>query len=106
MANPHRGEVEITAAGQTYALVYTINALCEAEEATGSNILGDLTRLSTLRAIMWAGLRTRHPGITKATAGDIIQAMGISAAQDAVTKALALAFPKPAADGEGGAGPQ
>ena len=94
MANPHRGEVELKAGDQTYTLVYTVNALCEAEEATGTNILGDFTKLSTLRLILWAGLQTKHSGMSRKDAGNIIGAAGVDVVQKAVTDALALAFPK------------
>jgi hypothetical protein len=94
MANPNRGEVSLVAGETTYTLVFTINAICEAEEATGQNLLGDLTRLSTLRLMLWAALRTHQPDMTKARAGEIIMAAGVEAAQTAVGEALALAFPK------------
>lgn len=105
MTNPHRGEFRLEIDGKELVLLYTINALCEAEEAAGTNILGDLTRLSSLRLIFWAGLRTRQPEISKAKAGDLIQAAGVDVVQRAVTDALALAFPKREA-GEAGANPQ
>ena len=93
MANPHRGEVELKAGDKSYVLVFSINALCEAEELVGVNILGDLIKLSTLRNVLWAGLRTKQPDVTKGEAGDMIQVLGVDAIRDIVVKAMALAFP-------------
>jgi hypothetical protein len=94
MANPHRGEVELKAGEDVYTLVYSINALCEAEEATGVNILGDLSKLSTLRVMLWAGLQTKHPGTTRKQAGDIIEAAGVLQAQEAVAEGVRRGIPK------------
>lgn len=94
MANAHRGEVEIKAGDKTYTLVFTINALCDVEEASpGVNILGDFSKLSNIRLMLWAGLRTRHPEIGKADAGRILEEAGFSSAKAAVVQAIERAFP-------------
>jgi hypothetical protein len=94
MANPNRGEVALKVRDQTWTIVFDINGICEAEEATGQNLFSDLSRVSTLRTLLWAGLRARHPQITRAEAGNIIAAAGFDAVQKAVLEAMAIAFPK------------
>ena len=89
MANPNRGEVELKAGDDTYTLVFTINALCDIEEAhPGLNILGDISKLSNIRYLLLAGLCARHPDIKKADAGNILQEAGFEATQSAVVVAL------------------
>lgn len=98
MANPHRGEVELKAGEKTYTLVYTINALCELEEETGKSvdlliaeINTDKPKLSAIRALFWAGLRTHHK-MTVEEAGEVMQAAGPVLAAVSSQKAVALAF--------------
>lgn len=94
MANAHRGEVELKAGDKTYTLALTINALCDVEEASpGVNILGDFSRLSNIRLMLWAALRTHHPELQKSDAGRILQEAGFDAAKIAVTKAIERGMP-------------
>lgn len=95
MANPHRGEVAFKAGEANYILVYSTNAICELEEALGKGlnaIVADMERLSTVRAILWAGLRSRQPDITMAGAGEIIDLCGVAAATEVIGRALNAAF--------------
>ena len=103
------GDVSFEAGGQTYRLRYSINALCDMEEALGMGVRdfyrlvssGDL-RMTHVRGAFWAGLRQHQPSITKAQAGDIIQALGgVDAATELLGEALTRAFP-PVVPGEGG----
>jgi hypothetical protein len=118
MANPLRGEASFKAGDQSYTLAYDINALCEAEDASGlpiGELLGHLetgASLKVLRAVIWAGLQRHHPcGLIEA--GEIIAAATTKIAADAMRKALAGAFPasegatknpRKAADGKSSAG--
>ncbi len=89
MANPHRGEVALVAGDKTYTLVFTINALCDIEEAhPGVNILSDFSKLSNIRYLLLAGLAARHPETKKADAGNILQEAGFQSVQVAVAEAL------------------
>lgn len=89
MANPYRGEVELKVGEETYTIVFSINVLCDIEEAhPGINILGDFSKLSNIRYLLLAGLRERHPKITKADAGRILQEAGFEEAQAAIVLAL------------------
>jgi hypothetical protein len=95
MANPHRGEVELKAGDQTYTLVFTINAVCELEGALNkgiNEIVADMARVSTIRAVLWAGLQELHPMDLKA-AGAIMHEAGAAATAEAVNRAMSLAFP-------------
>ena len=95
MANPHRGEVAFKAGDADYTLVYSTNAICELEEALGKGlnaIVADMERLSTVRALLWAGLRARQPDTTMVKAGEIIDLCGVAAATEAIGRALNAAF--------------
>lgn len=97
MANPHRGEVAFKAGDKAYTLTYTINAVCELEAALGkgvSEIVSDMSRVSTVRAVLWAGLRHHHK-VTLEEAGDIMHAAGAAATAQAINSAMGLAFPQP-----------
>lgn len=103
------GDVSFETDGQSYRLRYSINALCDMEEALGMGVRdfyrlvtsGDL-RMSHVRGAFWAGLRHHQPNITKAQAGNIIQSLGgAEQAMELLGEALTRAFP-PAVPGEGG----
>ena len=98
MANPHRGEVTFKVADAEYTLVFSTNAICELEERLdkGLNaIVANMERLTTVRAMLWAGLRAKHPDITIAKAGELIDTCGMLVATDVIGKALHAAFPPP-----------
>lgn len=97
MANPHRGEVELKAGEKTYTLSFTINAVCELEAALDKplmDVVSDMGRLMTIRAVLWAGLRHHHK-VTLEEAGDVMQAAGAPATAEAINLALSRAFPQP-----------
>lgn len=107
MPNIHRGETaEFVVNNKTYALRFSMNALCELENAFGRGIIDIIEemrvwspadgpdgqpieeteeqrtarvnriRLSFVRTLFWAGLRERHPQVTLADAGELISDMG------------------------------
>lgn len=97
MANPHRGEVLFKTPDAEYTLVLSTNALCELETEVGKSIpaiVADLERMTTLRAVLWACLRTKHCQISLAQAGEIMDSAGMAETTDAITRALNAAFPK------------
>lgn len=101
MANPSRGEVTFTVADVEYTIKFSTNAICELEalQNKGLNeIVGDLERLSTVRALLWAGLHSNHPNVTLKQAGDLIDKLGMVAATDVIGRALNAAFPPPSKD--------
>jgi hypothetical protein len=102
MANPQRGQVSLVAGDTTYMLSFSVNALCELEEAMDMPVakiadsLNDAgnVRMSTIRVVVWAALRDHHDAVTVKDAGRIVTEAGIPVAMEAVGKAFALAFPE------------
>lgn len=91
MPNATRGEVAVG----DYVLVYDFNALCEAEGAIGKPITAldwNSLGLMDMRALLWAGLQSRHPGITIKDAGAIAQKIGAGRVMEAVGEAMTSAF--------------
>lgn len=112
MANAHKGEIAFEAGGKSYTLRFSTNAICELENALDRSIISisqDLVnaeknpeslRFSTLRAILWAGLREHHPGMTLVEAGDVMTEIGgLSKAVELIAEGFTLAFPEPQANG-------
>lgn len=100
MANKFRGEVSFEAEGESYTLCFTSNSLCELEGELGEmSIVEFLTQLqnpktirnTNIRKFFWAGLRARHPDMTLAKAGDIMDA-DPHKALSAAMKAYALHY--------------
>jgi hypothetical protein len=99
MANPHKGEASLTVGEAQYTLVFDINGLCEVESLLGlsiNQILGRMESLTVVRALVWGGLRAKHPEITLNEAGAMVEAIGgAGAALEAVGRGLAGAMPDP-----------
>lgn len=96
MANPHRGEVAFEAAGQSWSLRFSTNALCTLENDLDLGI-GEIVetmqtspRLSTLRAVLRAGLSQE---IDQRRAGELIDELGFDRVRELISDAFALAFP-------------
>ena len=105
MGNPIKGTVSVEADGQTYTLSYSVNALCELEDATGKDLtdiaqhFAELARggkipMRMTRALVWAGLRDHHPEITQEDAGRIMTVVGVGGIMAAALRAFVLAFPE------------
>jgi hypothetical protein len=97
MSNPHRGEVSFKTPDAEYTLVLSTNALCELEAETNKSlpaILADMERVTTVRALLWALLRTKQPDVTLAQAGEIIDRVGMPKTTEAIVRAIAAAHPK------------
>ncbi len=101
MANPHRGSVALQAGDTAYSLSFSINAICELEDAMGkpvAQIAEDLrdeanVRMSTIRKVVWAALLDHHDLDLK-EAGTVATDAGLPACMEAVGKAFALTFPE------------
>lgn len=105
MANPARGEVAFTVADTEYTLKYSTNAICELEERLdkGLNVIvANMERLTTVRALLWAGLRAKHPDVTIQQAGELIDKVGMAQATEVIGKALTTAFPPAKDDAKNG----
>lgn len=100
--NWHRGEASLTVRGRTYALVFDLNAFAELEGALGEPLERPLHRLLArqvalrdVRALVWAGLRARHPDVSLQEAGDLLAEVGLRPALSGLVPALIAALPKP-----------
>jgi len=113
MGNQIKGKFSFKAKGETFALQYTANAMCELEDATGKSATAFLQRLentakedlsfSDVRLLFWAGLQEHHAGLTVKDAGDLITGLGgIVAALELVGKAVAASMPAAPKAGAGG----
>lgn len=100
MANALRGEKSFTADGRAYTVKFSINAICELEDALGLSVaelgtaMADPARLRIrmMRALLWAGLRDKHPEVTIEDAGRLLDD-GATRIMPVVAEAFALAFP-------------
>ena len=102
MGNPHKGEVEFTVGKKVYTLHFSINAMCELEEAMGGAGITELAmqmsdpskfKLKDMRTMFWAGLRDHHEAMTAQDAGRLMNDLGMMEAMNLVAKAFTLAFP-------------
>ena len=99
MANPIKGEVAFEADGATWKASFSVNALCELEEALGmpvpeiGKIMTANMSIKHLRAVFWAGLLDHH-GVDLSEAGRVMTLIGIEAAARVVGDAFSLAFPQ------------
>lgn len=121
MANSLKGEVEVTVAplekggeASTLTLVYDWDALVTLEDALDMGIIEILAlmnrglRLKLVRALFWAGLRARHPGIGLGEAAELIpRCGGIIQLYGVIAEGIRRAFPTPSTEAaEGDADPQ
>lgn len=92
-----RGQVTFEAAGQDYALHFTINRLCQLEEDTGQGVIAHLGKLDRPESITFIDLRTMFRAglvgdFTRDQAGDLMQEVGINRVLALVTEAMGAAF--------------
>lgn len=99
MANKQRGEVSLPYEGKDYTMVMDFNALCDFEDKAGKPVGDVLEALQTgkivardMRALIWAGLKQRHPDMTLELAGQIL-----SSNPAILDEGLVTAFPAPEA---------
>lgn len=111
MANAAQGEAMLVSDGKELTLRYDFDALCAVEDAADKAI-GDVLielsqgspRLTTVRALIYGGLREHHPEVTLKEAGELFLSDG-PAVSEAMNKALSAAFPK-MAEGKQGENPR
>lgn len=102
MANPNRGEVALLVGDREYKLSFSINAICELEDALDIPVakvadkLNDAAniRMSLIRTVVWAALRDHHEAVTVKEAGQIATDAGIPVVMEAIGRAFTLAFPE------------
>lgn len=102
MANSARGSVALQVGDKAYTLSYSVNAICELEDHFEGKPVAQIAEtmndqasvpMSTVRAVIWAGLIDHHPELTLKDAGNVASEAGIPACMNAVGRAFALAFP-------------
>lgn len=101
MANPHRGQVDVSTDGATYRFSLSVNAICELEDkldrpiAQIADLLNDPAkiRMKLVRTLTWAALLDHQPEISERDAGTVVSAIGIQRAVGAVMRSMQLAFP-------------
>lgn len=106
MGNPHRGEVTFEVEGKPYKLCFSANALCEMESALnlGINEISERMskveklRMTTVRAVFWAGLTDNHPDVSIKDAGLLISAISMARVVELIGEAFSLAFPEASGD--------
>lgn len=106
MANDLKGEVAFEAAGKSYILKFSTNAICEAENIMRKPVLAimaEIDWISTRRVLMWAALQPKHPGLELSDAGELMDALGPARSIEVLTRAFNAAFPPPPDVSEGGA---
>lgn len=93
-ANPLKGEIDLISGEETYTLVFTSNAIVQAEQllnATIGEITGQLTRVENIRVLLWAALQKHHgKTVDLLKAGDILDAFdgGMNGIADPLARAL------------------
>lgn len=97
MANKHKGELSFVSDGKTYTLSFTINALCELDEALGiDNALSVLiangnATLKQHRTMFFVALHHHHPEIeNEKQAADLVT---FGQMMKLLTEAIMLANP-------------
>lgn len=101
--NKDDGWIVINARGKPYKLHFSINALCilEAEiekimpagdKVDVQAIMQGRPSIGMIRTLFWAALQQHHRGMTKDEAGDVMEALGMQGAAEAVARAFSRAF--------------
>ncbi len=100
MANAVKGEIALEVDDRTLVLQLDVNGLCDMEAVTGecADITVDRLKsgasLVSIRALIWAALQAKQPGeFDLRAAGDLVQAMGVAVALEAVTDTVKACFP-------------
>lgn len=100
MNNPLRGEAAFRAGDRDLTLVFDVNTFCELEADTGLTTDEVIERVqgrpsfSLLRSIFCAGLQEKHPGTSKAEAGQIMSDAGVAEITRSLHDALRAAMPE------------
>lgn len=102
MANPLKGEIDLTVGDETFKLALDINQLIEVEEEVGLDLTAILQGLRTVslkvdRAILWAALQAHHAPCNLLRSGEIFAGMiadrGLKDAHAAILNLVAAVMP-------------
>lgn len=108
MQNQLRGCAEFTVSGKRFDVVFNWNSAVEFEEQVGKPISAAIDEIlagrlvaKDLRALLWAGLRERHPEIGIREVGTLLDVMGKREAQRVIGDGVRYFFPELAQPAEG-----
>lgn len=100
MANSRRGSVALQAGERAYTVSFSVNALCELEDAFGVSVqnIGAIfdhdASMKDVRKLARCALSDHHPEITEKEAGQVVTDAGLPMFMETVQKAFQLAFPE------------
>lgn len=100
MTNSSRGSVALQAADKAYKVSFSVNALCELEDAFGVSVqqIGAIfdkdASMKDVRKLARCALSDHHPEITEKDAGLVVTEAGLPVFMDAVQKAFQITFPE------------
>lgn len=97
MANPLKGEVDLSHDGVTYCLRFTVDAIIQLEAHMGSTVgeIGNKAlaiNVTALHAMFWAALLPHHQ-LSQKDVADLMDDIGIIKASSATMEAFGLSFP-------------
>lgn len=103
---------QITVGDRSYTVRFSIKAMAALQDhyslasidEVGAHLAQMKFGLGDITAILWAGLRSRHPEVTLDQAEDIVDEAGLDGLQDLLGSAFGTALP-PSKPGAGKSGP-
>ncbi len=100
MANKYRGEAKLTVEEKEFTLVYDCNAVCALEQEMNLSMTEFAQRTAAgrlgftgARALLWAGMLSKHQSTSLTKCGEIINEVGIKAVVETCWNALRHVFP-------------
>ncbi len=99
--DPTLPDVELVINGSKYQLCYDHNAIAQAENATGINLLESAFRIQSanaLRAMLWASLLKQNPGLTIEEVGTWLNPRNFLTVREALLAAWFGSVPEPSDD--------
>lgn len=100
--NPTEPSIELTIDGETYSLLFNFEAIAEAEEITGLPLISglrkkdvDTPRISFVRALFFACMRTHQPKVTYDEAAALVNQWNWSEIWTRVLDAWVAGMKKP-----------
>lgn len=94
MANRLKGEYDFEVDDKTYTVRLGANELIDASGlGVDINDMASLSTISSIRALLWVGLRAAHPDLDLLAVGNLMTDMGIKRAGEVMNASLKAAFP-------------
>lgn len=89
--NSQRGEHKIELADGEYTLVYKTNACCKIEEVVTDKSVWEAassSKITDIRAVLWAGLLHENPNITIERVGTLMDGINLIDLRDNIVEAM------------------